>query len=79
MEPVRLLVDRHVLRLLTERSFATADFYETRQGVCRVTPPLARELAATSVEWVRAVGREAFGGSPWSFRHCAVARTRTGT
>ena len=45
MEPVRPLVDRYVLRLLTERSFAAADFYETRQGVCRVTPPLARELA----------------------------------
>ncbi len=59
MEPVRPLVDRYVLRLLTERSFAAADFHETRQGVCRITPPLARELAATSVEWRRAVGRVA--------------------
>jgi CRISPR-associated endonuclease Cas1 len=59
MEPVRPLVDRYLLRLLEARAFATADFYETRQGVCRVTPPLARELAATLPEWRRAAGRVA--------------------
>ena len=59
MEPVRPLVDRYVLRLLGARTFAASDFYETRQGVCRVTPPLARELAATLPEWRRAVGRVA--------------------
>jgi hypothetical protein len=59
MEPVRPVVDRFGLRLLTERSFAAADFFETRQGVCRVTPPLARELAATSADWAHAVGRVA--------------------
>ena len=45
MEPVRPLVDRFVLRLLAERRFAGADFHETRQGVCRITPRLAREVA----------------------------------
>jgi CRISPR-associated endonuclease Cas1 len=59
MEPVRPIVDRYVLRLLESRSFALADFYETRQGVCRVTPPLARELAETLQEWRQAVGRVA--------------------
>lgn len=59
MEPVRPLVDRYVLRLLAERPFAAADFYETRQGVCRVTPPLARELASAALDWGRAVGRVA--------------------
>jgi CRISPR-associated endonuclease Cas1 len=59
MEPVRPLVDRYLLRLLEARTFAAADFYETRQGVCRVTPPLARELAATLPEWRRAAGRVA--------------------
>jgi CRISPR-associated endonuclease Cas1 len=59
MEPVRPLVDRFVLRLLSERHFAATDFHETRQGVCRVTPPLARELVATSGDWSRAVGRVA--------------------
>lgn len=51
MEPVRPLVDRYLLELLRARPFAAADFYETRQGVCRLTPPLARELAATLPEW----------------------------
>jgi CRISPR-associated endonuclease Cas1 len=59
MEPVRPLVDRFVLRLLDSRTFALTDFYETRQGVCRVTPPLARELAETLPEWRQAVGRVA--------------------
>ncbi len=59
MEPVRPLVDRYALRLFSERTFAETDFYETRQGVCRVTPRLATELAATSVEWRARVGRVA--------------------
>jgi CRISPR-associated endonuclease Cas1 len=59
MEPVRPLVDRFVLGLLAERYFAASDFYETREGVCRVTPPLARDLAATASVWARAVGRVA--------------------
>ncbi len=59
MEPVRPLVDRYVLELLARRTFAADDFYETRQGVCRITPPLARELVRTSPEWGRAVGRVA--------------------
>lgn len=59
MEPVRPLVDRYVFELLARRTFAADDFYETRQGVCRVTPPLARELALTAPDWARAVGRVA--------------------
>jgi hypothetical protein len=59
MEPVRPKVDRFVLDLLADRYFAAADFYETRQGVCRVTPALGRDLAATSPVWARAVGRVA--------------------
>lgn len=59
MEPLRPVVDRYLLRLLTGRVFAAADFYETRQGVCRVTPPLARELAEASADWLAPVGRVA--------------------
>lgn len=47
LEPVRPIVDRYVLELLPTRSFAPADFHETRQGVCRVTLVLASELAQT--------------------------------
>jgi hypothetical protein len=59
MEPVRPIVDRYVFELLARRTFAADDFFETRQGVCRVTPTLARELAGTSLEWGRLVGRVA--------------------
>lgn len=59
MEPVRPLVDRYILELLTTHVLAAEDFFETRQGVCRVTPPLARELAATLPRWRVAVGRVA--------------------
>jgi CRISPR-associated endonuclease Cas1 len=59
MEPVRPLVDRYVLELLTSRPLAVADFFETRQGVCRVTSGLARELAGTLPRWRAAVGRVA--------------------
>lgn len=59
MEPVRPLVDRWVLSLLTDRPLALSDLYETRQGVCRLTPPLAEELAETLPMWRKAVGRVA--------------------
>lgn len=51
MEPVRPLVDRYVFDLLVRRAFAAEDFFETRQGVCRVTPHLARGLAGTALDW----------------------------
>jgi CRISPR-associated endonuclease Cas1 len=59
MEPVRPFVDRYVLELLSRRSLAAADFFETRQGVCRLTPGLASELAKTLPSWRLAVGRVA--------------------
>lgn len=59
MEPIRPLVDRYVFELLARRTFAANDFFETRQGVCRVTPPLARELAGATLDWGRAAGRVA--------------------
>jgi hypothetical protein len=59
MEPIRPVVDRHVMDLLASRTFAARDFFETREGVCRITPDLARELAHNTVIWHRAVGRVA--------------------
>jgi CRISPR-associated endonuclease Cas1 len=56
MEPVRPTVDAFALDLLGSRTFAAADFFETRQGVCRLTPPLAAELAATLPRWRLEVG-----------------------
>ena len=59
MEPIRPLVDHFVLGLLADRFFSAADFFETRQGACRITPALARDLTATAPVWARAVGRVA--------------------
>jgi CRISPR-associated endonuclease Cas1 len=56
MEPTRPQVDRYLARLLATRSFAAADFVETRQGVCRIMPTLARELAQTAPHWGRLAG-----------------------
>jgi hypothetical protein len=55
MEPVRPAVDLHLLQLLQKRSFRKADFFENRQGVCRVMPPITRQLALTAAKWSRAV------------------------
>jgi hypothetical protein len=56
MEPVRPAVDLYLARLLASRSFAAGDFFETRQGVCRIMPTLARELARTAPHWGRLAG-----------------------
>ena len=51
MEPVRPIVDTYVLALLTQRTLACEDFTETRQGSCRITPPMAARLAETTTNW----------------------------
>lgn len=56
VEPVRPLVERYALGILTERAFRAADFVERRDGSCRVFPPLTHELAATMLDWRPLVG-----------------------
>jgi len=46
LEAVRPVVDHHVLQLLRTRHFTTDDFHETRDGQCRLLPPLSHHLAA---------------------------------
>jgi hypothetical protein len=55
MEPVRPMVDAWVLDLLASRAFRRSDFFETREGVCRIMPPLTRLLAETAPRWAAAV------------------------
>lgn len=55
MEAVRPDVDLWLLDTLASRTFARDDFHETRQGVCRLMPPLARLLAGTAPQWATAV------------------------
>lgn len=55
MEVVRPRVDAYVLDLLRTHTFAARDFFETRQGVCRVLPPLTHPLSETAPVWAKAV------------------------
>lgn len=48
-------MDAFVLDLLRTRTFSKDDFAETRQGVCRVLPPLTHFLAETTPRWAQAV------------------------
>lgn len=47
IEPERPVVDAAVLRFLQRRSFSAADFIIRRDGVCRLSPQLARAVATT--------------------------------
>jgi len=51
IEAVRPDVDAFVLELLARRTFRRADFFETRQGVARILPPLTHELAGSMPAW----------------------------
>jgi CRISPR-associated endonuclease Cas1 len=55
METSRPQVERWLLELLTRRTFAARDFFETRTGQCRILPPLTHELAETTALWGRAI------------------------
>ncbi len=56
MEPLRPLVDAYVLHLLETRGFLKRDFFETREGVCRLMPPFTEALAQTASEWKSQLG-----------------------
>ncbi len=45
MEPLRPVVDRAVLKLIAEETFSWADFQLQSDGVCRLNPELARQVA----------------------------------
>ncbi len=55
MEPVRPLVDRWLLDLLQERTFSAREFFETRDGGCRLLSPMPErlvELSPSLEKWV---------------------------
>jgi CRISPR-associated endonuclease Cas1 len=51
MEAIRPQADEFVLELIRNREFAKNDFFETREGICRILPPLNREIAETAGKW----------------------------
>jgi CRISPR-associated endonuclease Cas1 len=68
MEPVRPLVDKYVLQLLEARTFLKADFFEARDGNCRLLPPLTTALAESAQRWAKALGPVAEHAA-WAFAH----------
>jgi CRISPR associated protein Cas1 len=50
MEPTRPIVDRLVLYLLAGREFQRGKVAETRDGICRLGPGLARKFASGGAE-----------------------------
>lgn len=55
MEPVRPHVDALVLDLFSSRQFACRDFFETRDGQCKLMPQLTHPLAQTAERWAQLV------------------------
>jgi transcriptional regulator with XRE-family HTH domain len=72
MEPVRPHVDAFVLNLIRTRTFAVKDFFEKRDGGCRISAALTRELATTMPEWAKHVAP--FAEMAW--RHVSKATTK---
>ena len=59
LEPLRPAVDRFVLDLVAERTFAKRDFVERSDGAVRIAAPLSHQLAETMPTWRRTVGPHA--------------------
>lgn len=55
MEALRPDVDAVVLDLLSSRRFRASDFFESRQGVCRVMQSITQRLAEMSLTWAKLV------------------------
>lgn len=56
MEAVRPKVDAFLLDFLKGRAFKKADFFETREGLCRVMPSVTAALMTTGPIWAKELG-----------------------
>ena len=56
MEAIRPQADEFVLELIRNREFRKNDFFETREGICRILPPLNQEIAQSAVKWKKSIG-----------------------
>ena len=56
MEVIRPKVDAFVSGMLQRRAFKKADFFETREGGCRLMPTITHELVQTGELWATEVG-----------------------
>lgn len=53
MEAVRPSVDGYLLDLLRSRVFGPGDCFETREGSCRLLPPVTKVLAESALSWAK--------------------------
>src|SRR5208283_3225566 len=56
MEAVRPKVDAFLLDFLKSRAFKKIDFFETREGICRVMPTVTQQLMMTGQAWAKELG-----------------------
>jgi hypothetical protein len=55
MEAIRPQADEFVLELVRNREFRKKDFFETREGICRILPPLSPEIAHSASKWKKLI------------------------
>jgi CRISPR/Cas system-associated endonuclease Cas1 len=55
MEPMRPVVDRAVLEIVTNETLSGSDFSSQHDGACRLNPELARHVARLSLQHYAAV------------------------
>lgn len=53
LEPIRPHVDAFVLDFAREHTFSRDDFFESRDGVCRLLPTVTRPLSETAARWAK--------------------------
>jgi len=85
LKVARSTIEAYVFDLLREKTFRRADFFEARDGHCRLLPPLTEQLAKTAERWAEALGpvvrrvarmleRVGAAGGPPGERSASVAR-----
>jgi hypothetical protein len=55
MEAIRPQADEFVLELIKNREFRKNDFFETREGICRILPPLSPEITQSAMKWRKSI------------------------
>ena len=56
MEAIRPQADEFVLELIRNREFRKNNFFENSDGICRILPPLTRELPRSALKWRTLIG-----------------------
>jgi len=79
MEAIRPQADEYVLELIKNREFVKSNFFETREGICRILAPLCREIAQTACEWRELIAPIAEGVAQRLFKNYQAIRATNST